>query len=188
MPSDDTLSPIEPSNPPEKSGVVERIDPQLIQSLVKEQMSGILLEEITHTIERRMEYSGPIPPPEVFRGYEDVLPGSADRILAMTEKQVEHRISAENKQLDHSIAVEKKLVQNEIVLSYLGLISGFIVAIFGLSGAIYLGEKGKTISSGIMSATTLVGLVSVFVSGKSIINKQAQNDNRSSKDGEESPE
>ena len=179
------MSPIEPSNPPEKSGVVERIDPQLIQSLVKEQISGILREEITHT---RMEYSGPIPPPEVFRGYEDVLPGSADRILAMTEKQVEHRISAENKQLDHSIAVEKKLVQNEIVLSYLGLISGLIVAILGLSGAIYLGEKGQTIPSGILSAGTLGSLVRVFISGRSIINKKAQNDNGSSKDDEESPE
>jgi uncharacterized membrane protein len=32
-------------------------------------------------VERRLEYSGPLPHPEILGGYEKVLPGSADRIL-----------------------------------------------------------------------------------------------------------
>ncbi len=40
--------------------------------------------------------SGPIPPPGMMRGYEDVLPGSADRILSMAEFAQRHRARYEN--------------------------------------------------------------------------------------------
>jgi len=36
-------------------------------------------------------FSGPIPPPEIIRGYDEVVPGAADRIISMAEKQSEHR-------------------------------------------------------------------------------------------------
>jgi uncharacterized membrane protein len=51
-------------------------------------------------VERRLEYSGPLPHPEILDGYEKVLSGSADRILKMAEKQLDHRISNENKLVD----------------------------------------------------------------------------------------
>ena len=35
----------------------------------------------------KAEFSGPIPPPSIIEGYERVLPGSADRIISMAEKQ-----------------------------------------------------------------------------------------------------
>lgn len=41
------------------------------------------------------KFSGPLPSPEDFRGYEDVLPGAADRILGMAEFQLHHRASAQ---------------------------------------------------------------------------------------------
>jgi uncharacterized membrane protein len=41
-------------------------------------------------------YSGPLPPAEQIRAYEDVLPGSADRILRMAERQQEHRQELES--------------------------------------------------------------------------------------------
>ena len=36
-------------------------------------------------------YSGPLPPPVVLQQYEEVLPGMADRILAMAEKEQDAR-------------------------------------------------------------------------------------------------
>ena len=36
------------------------------------------------------EFSGPIPPPNIMRGYEEILPGAADRILSMAERQIEY--------------------------------------------------------------------------------------------------
>lgn len=37
------------------------------------------------------EFSGPLPPPSIMKGYEDIVPGSADRILSMAENQAKHR-------------------------------------------------------------------------------------------------
>lgn len=40
-------------------------------------------------------FSGPLPSPDAFREYEDVLPGAADRILGMAEFQLRHRASSQ---------------------------------------------------------------------------------------------
>lgn len=32
-------------------------------------------------------FEGPLPPPDILAGYEDVLPGSAERILLMAEQE-----------------------------------------------------------------------------------------------------
>jgi uncharacterized membrane protein len=114
-------------------------------------------------VERRLEYSGPLPHPEILGGYEKVLPGSADRIFKMAEKQLDHRISNEN-----------KLVNAENQIRLFGLITGFLIAIFGLGGAVYLGYNGKTLESGIMSGGTLVGLVTVFVKGSGNNNQEKE--------------
>lgn len=37
------------------------------------------------------EFSGPIPPPSIIKGYEDILPGTAERIVSMAENQAKHR-------------------------------------------------------------------------------------------------
>lgn len=37
------------------------------------------------------EFSGPIPPPNIIAGYENTIPGSADRIIRMAEQQSSHR-------------------------------------------------------------------------------------------------
>ena len=42
-----------------------------------------------------MSFSGPLPPPNVLSAYEDLLPGAADRIITMAEKQLEHRMYLE---------------------------------------------------------------------------------------------
>ena len=38
-------------------------------------------------------YSGPIPPPRLLQDYENIVPGLADRIMTLTEKQSSHRIN-----------------------------------------------------------------------------------------------
>lgn len=128
-----------------------------------DEIKSLFLQESTsiERVERRLTYSGPIPHPDILRGYEEVLSGSADRILKMTEKQ-----------LDHRIAIENKLVHGENQSRLLGQIAGFIIAIFGLGGSVFLGYNGKTWESGIMSGGTLAGLVAVFVKGSSDSNQE----------------
>lgn len=91
------------------------------------------------------------------------MPGSADRILKMAEKQQDHRISNEN-----------KLVDAENQSRLLGLVAGFLIATFGLAGSVYLGSNGKTWASGILSGGTLAGLVTVFVKGSGDNNQEKE--------------
>ena len=42
------------------------------------------------------EFSGPIPPPELLKGYNKVVQNGAERIISMTEKQSQHRMHLEN--------------------------------------------------------------------------------------------
>ena len=57
--------------------------------------SGEELEELLVRVSEK--FAGPIPPPPVMKQYEEILPGSADRILKMAENQSEHRQWMEKK-------------------------------------------------------------------------------------------
>ena len=51
--------------------------------------------EITAVISHTQIYSGPLPSPEAFARYNEVLPNAADRILGMAEKEQEIRHEAQ---------------------------------------------------------------------------------------------
>ncbi|MBI1739603.1 MAG: DUF2335 domain-containing protein [Acidobacteriales bacterium] len=52
-------------------------------------------EAIFRTAVEVSRFSGPLPHPEDLAKYEQVLPGSADRIIRMAERQAEHRQNLE---------------------------------------------------------------------------------------------
>lgn len=67
------------------------------------------------------QYSGPLPDPTSFGKYESILPGSAERILTMAEKEQQHR-----HQIDD---IEVKIESRD---SLLGIICGTALGIGGL--------------------------------------------------------
>lgn len=48
------------------------------------------------SIRATSEFSGPIPHPDLLIKYNEIIPNGADRIMTMTEKQSDHRMSMEN--------------------------------------------------------------------------------------------
>ncbi len=95
-------------------------------------------------------YSGPIPPPDLFRQYDEVLPGAAERILAMAERQSEHRQKMETTVINGD---DKRATQ--------GQLCGFIVAMTTVIGGfilIALGKDGIGISTIFGSLATLTGM------------------------------
>lgn len=100
-------------------------------------------------------FSGPIPPPEILKGYNDIIDGGANRILIMTEMQLSHRIS-----------LEKDVIKQQQKQSGRGQIMGFILAFLCLGSATFLGFTGHDTLAGIIATTTILGLVAVFVLGK----------------------
>lgn len=123
---------------------------EVIKTLPKEKQE-ILIAGFTQI----QSFSGPIPPPNVLQGYEDVLKGSAERILSMAEKQSNHRIEME------STVVKRGLNQKSwgvaiggiALFVILGMVTGF-----ALLGLLWL--------AGILATTTLLIVLCVFVLGK----------------------
>jgi|LGVF01.1.fsa_nt_gb uncharacterized membrane protein len=108
------------------------------------------------------EYSGPIPPPNILAGYEEIHPGFADRIIKMAETETAHRHEMEERALEAEIESrnqeEKEISLGQVFAFILGLvtiISGSITAI-----------KGAQVAGGFIGTGGVIGLVSVFIYGR----------------------
>lgn len=73
-------------------------------------------------------FHGPLPPPSLFNEYEKVLPGAADRILTMAEREQEHRIWWEKKDLD----TESRYALSGMYLGSIGLFLLIVGAVFSV--------------------------------------------------------
>lgn len=73
------------------------------------------------------EYHGPIPHPNIIKQFEEILPGSADRIFKMAENEQNNRHELNDKIIKHKNFIES-----------LGLIFGFVLAAMIIGGGIYL--------------------------------------------------
>jgi len=97
-------------------------------------------------------FSGPLPPPEVLVRYNDAVSEGAKRIMDMAEKQAAHRQ-----------AMESRVIGANIFDQRLGVILGFVLAIFVAVGGgylIYTGHNAGGISAVI---TSIGGPSSVFI-------------------------
>lgn len=106
------------------------------------------------TVSATQVWSAPMPPPEVLKKYEELIPGAANRILKMTEGQTEHRIQ-----------IEKIVIKGDSFRGLLGLIFGFIVSVIALLGGVYIIDKGHDWAGGVLVGLDLVGLAGCFVYG-----------------------
>jgi len=100
-------------------------------------------------------YSGPLPPPENLAKYEQVLPGSADRIIRMAEQQALHRQHLENLVISSNATTQKW-----------GLGCAFMIAMSAIWGGVWLSLKGMSGAGLATIIGALVALVAVFVYGK----------------------
>ena len=105
-------------------------------------------------IHQGSSFSGPLPPPEVLKRFDEVVPGSAERIIKTAEGQFVHRTE-----------LERKLIESDIVRSKWGQILGFIIAIVGLLGAVVVSIFGSGVVGAVIGVGTLASLVGVFMYG-----------------------
>ncbi len=126
---------------------------KVLSSLPKEKRE-IIRSAIFAMVEER-HFSGPLPPPEDFAKYEEYLPGSADRILKMAEKQSDHRIASEKKIIDYKTNAGKT-----------GQILGFILVLCCISASLILGLYGHDVLARWIGVTTVFCVAVVFVLNK----------------------
>ncbi len=134
-----------------KNAAVSQVRRELQQnapSAIPRQLVAQITQEIT------TEYRGPYPPPVLLAEYDAVLPGAAERIIAMAEKQIAHRIE-----------LETTVIKGDSRRSWWGLVLGFVTTLVisgvGLTVALKVSPTaGATIITG-----TVVALAGVFVYG-----------------------
>ena len=101
-------------------------------------------------------FQGPLPPPSLLEHYKDIQPDFPERILKLTEEEAQHRRDYNNRVL--------AATRWETTL---GQVFGLMVAIAAFGTAAYLAFLGHPTAAGWFGATTVIGLVAVFVQGRS---------------------
>ena len=141
------------------------------RNLQKQEIKEMKNEEVKQVVSQviaEMEFRGPIPPPNIINGYEQILPGAADRILSMAEQQSAHRQE-----------LEKKMIKSEARDSLLGVIFAFMLGLGCLVGGaiivINVPESAGAISGALLGATGIGSLTASFL--KSTRSSYNRNDN-----------
>ena len=96
-------------------------------------------------------YTGPIPPPEVIKGYESIIPGSAERLLKMAEMEQQHRFEIDN-----------QLTKGYLSLNVRGQLLGFCIVIVLIIAIVYLTIYGHEYVAGGLTIVA-VSLAVIFV-------------------------
>jgi len=139
-----------PENLEDSTGVLELFN-QLNEEQKKEAITRLQKYPHIHSISQF--WGGPIPPPLALKEYEDVLPGTADRIIKMAEKQSIHRQRMEKEALDKAYRFQSRGQHYALI----------VVSLLAVGGMLLIGF-GHEISGVILSGTTLVGLAYAFIS------------------------
>jgi len=97
-------------------------------------------------------FAGPLPHPKHLEEYERVLPGSAERVFSMAEREQAHRHGVE----DRAMNIEESLGKRGQVF---GLI--IVLAAFGIS--LWLGLADHEIAAAVIGGAGLTTLVGLFL-------------------------
>lgn len=107
------------------------------------------IPESNTSLIRAEGYSGPIPPPQMLEQYGRIQKDLPERILAMAERQSQHRIN-----------LERLIVRGDSYRATMGLLFAFVIALTALVGGFYLvsiGMEGYGIAAIITAIATMVG-------------------------------
>src|ERR1035438_6518136 len=126
-------------------------------------------ERLARRVERKlvqatMQFSGPLPPPGILAQYNDVCPNGAERIIAMAEKQQEHR-----QELEHSVVHGNSFDQR------LGLILGFIVMMSVAGAGLWCVAHGKDTAGLAALIASVGGPVAAFIYGRKKQSEERKN-------------
>lgn len=96
-------------------------------------------------------HAGPIPAPDEIGEYERILPGSADRLIRMAEKEQGHR---------HQLQLRGQ--RHQVGITFIGQLFAFLMGISGIAGGVFLVKSDKPITGFGVFFTSLATLMGVF--------------------------
>ncbi len=149
--------PATPSIPEDKSSeeaIIEKltkVDPKVFEGISKDKK-----ERIIHSFAViQKTHIGPLPDPETFAKYAELIPNGADRIMTMAENQANHRMK-----------MEAKVISGQLLQSNIGQFLAFFIGISALVVSGYCISNGHEWGGGIIGSAGIVGLVTAFIQGR----------------------
>ena len=136
------------------------------------QREGSSLSQHSQHISASWQFTGPIPPPGIIGQYNSILPGAADRILSMAEKEQEHRHKMQEKLVDSQVLDQKQQRGEKRLGQFFGFIIGVVSIVGGSWTAVSSSSIATSVAGGFIGSSGVVALVSVFVYGR----REEQND------------
>ena len=122
---------------------------KVLETLEPEQRTKI--ESAFMALETEHTFRGPLPAPEDFKAYGEVIPDAPERILCLMEQQVEHRIST-----------ERNIVTSGLKESRRGQWMGYSIVVILIGLSTLLALCGHDLTAGGMVAAA-IALAVVFV-------------------------
>lgn len=149
---------LEPSRPLPAPTLEQKLEEALADVVSEEERT--VVTRVVREIVQHEAYLGPIPHPEHLERYESILPGAADRLIAMAEKEQEHKNRWESRALI-----------GELFYSTAGLALGFIVSISLIAGSIYCAiTEHETVALALVGAAA-IGLVPALIRGREMLKR-----------------
>lgn len=103
-----------------------------------------------------VSFRGPLPPPALYRQYEEVLKGSANRIMRLTENEQIHRQTWESKALDYQ---GKEIERGQWL--------GFVLAALAIGGGVACTYLDQPWVGAVLVGTALTGILTAFIKDRS---------------------
>lgn len=110
-------------------------------------------ERVIATIVQQKLHVGPLPPPEDLAQYDQACPGAAERIIAMAERQADHRQSMETNHLKWEYGLQS-------CGQWLALAA--LIAMLLLVGFTFY--VGQPIAGSALGGGTIIAVVGMFLS------------------------
>lgn len=100
------------------------------------------------------KFSGPLPPAKELKAYDLVLPGLAERIVSMAERQSQHRME-----------LEKVVIEGDVKRANWGLFLAALIAFGSLGASVYLALNERETTATALVGTSLIAVVGAFIYG-----------------------
>ncbi|MEM9403086.1 MAG: DUF2335 domain-containing protein [Pseudomonadota bacterium] len=140
---------------------------ELLDSLPESELAKSLARRGSGGVARvsQMQWQAPLPPAAMLQQYDDISPGFADRIITSSEKEQDHRHYCEKSGLGASIQAEQR-----------GQYLAFAIAVVMIAITASLIYLDKNIGASIFGSVTLLGLVSIFATGRLLPSRRSDDD------------
>jgi uncharacterized membrane protein len=150
-----------PASPPQKNPVASAV------SGAFPQQQG---QPITLTVATQSQvHHGPVPHPDVLRGYNELVPGAAERLIKLAEDEAAHRRHLEKQAMDSNIGAQQNQLrvgeyQSKAVFrsDTIGQAAGLLVSLACIAGAVYLGINNHEVTAGVLAAIPTAAVIRAF--------------------------